>query len=123
MTTPGGPQATISIDQSTLEKALVAHLFGDMLGDEASRSALLTDLVTRIIQEPERSHDKESLLQKSVKEALKERTREIAKEWMDRPETKEAIRAKVEELIAGDFIEGLLSESITLITSRLGRGY
>jgi hypothetical protein len=118
-----GPQATISIDQSTLEKALVAHLFGDMLGDEASRSALLTDLVTRIIQEPERSHDKESLLQKSVKEALKERTREIAHEWMARPETEAAIREKVEELLKGEYIKELLDQSVKLIADRLGRGY
>lgn len=123
MASTDAPRATIEIDQTTIEKALVAHLFGDMLADPASRETLLTDLVTRIIAEPDRPHSKESLLQIAVKDALRTRTREIAMEWMARPETEAAIREQVEELLKGDYIKGLLDHSVKMLAERLGRGY
>lgn len=114
----------ITVDQATVEKALVMHLMGDTLGDPANRDQLLTDLISKIISEKEYAHDKDSLLEKHVKAALGSKVKEIAAEWLDRPEIKIEIEKQVSDILLGNtFVKDAMEAAAKSISERFKRGY
>lgn len=114
----------ITVDQATIEKALVAHIMGDTLGDPAQRDAFLTDLITKIITSKEYAHDKDSLLEKQVKSALGKRINEVAAELLSRPEATAQIEKMVQETLLGsDFVKTSMEHAAKMISSRFERGY
>jgi len=115
--------AQITVDQAVIEKALVAHLFGEMMTHPESRDQLLQDLIAHILKTPERSHEKESLLEKTVKEQLSKKCREIADEWLSRPETAELIRVKIEELLKTDYVQKYMEQLLGSAIERMKRLY
>lgn len=114
----------ITVDQSTIEKALVAHIMGDTLGDPEQRDAFLTDLITKIITAKEYGHDKDSLLEKHVKSALGKRINEVASELLSRPEATQQIEKMVQETLLGsDFVKTAMEGAAKMISAKFERGY
>jgi hypothetical protein len=117
--------ASIKIDQTMLEQALAAHLFGETLADPETRNELLKDLVMNILREKEYSHSQSSLLLDMVKRSVGVRVQEITKEWMEIPEVQEMIRQQVRSALEDGLVASIVTSTAKSLADRIssGRGY
>lgn len=120
----GDDRATIEVSQETIEKALVAHLFGDMMAQPDTRDKLLQDFIAEILNSKERDHDKDSILQKVVKEQIAKQAQALAEEWLNTEASQAIIRQQVSEYLSNGAISKFMTEIFERMANSMSRrGY
>ncbi len=115
----------IQVSKATIEKAIVAHMFGDALSSPETRDAVLQDLVLKVITAQDRSYGPEgdTLLQSTIKSALKERIKEITQEWLDLPGTRQLLEDQVAEVLKTQVVQAMITGTAKSLSERLAKGY